>query len=355
MELLAILLLLGLLEGLVQLPPGATAFRIPLRARAVRAKALDRGAHALPLRPGALEAIAAPLPIALADDAVHSTAPVGRFGLPTSPFADPAASFDALRPVEARESLVRAHGRSFARTLSPTHATALAAVLDALAQAPDAAARRAIVSSAQRALSIDAVRARVAAARDALRWLARSCDCYALVLFGALPLALWRADENTVLLVAAPVLAGLHAATVTFAVGALRRLAPNDAGARRQTLLAATLFPPTLLRLPQRAFLAAVGVADANTTAAALLDGEERVAYLRRALARAEHSRERRDGAAAEIVALAAAVGIDAGALRRPLPRPDATADAYCPACETAYRPGAQRCADCAVALVRYA
>ena len=355
MELIALLALLVLLEGVVHLPPGATCFRIPIgTGRAVRAQGVERGLHVLPLRPGALEAIAAPLPIVLGDDAAYSTAPVGRFGLPASPLADPTVRFDRLRSVEVRDRVVRAGERGFAQTLSPAHATALAGVLDALARAPDAAARREIVSRAQCPLSIDAVRERIAFARDALRWLARSCDCYALALFGPLPLALWRAEDDALLLIAVPALAGLHVATVACAASALRRLEPTDATVRRRTLLAAALFPPTLLRLPQRAFLAAIGVVDPETTAAALLDSDERVAHLRRALARAERGLDRRDGAAARIVALASAVGIDAAALRERLPSPDATAHAYCPACETAYRAGVRRCVDCAVALVRF-
>jgi hypothetical protein len=351
-ELLAIFLLFYVLEGRLRLPPDAVLFARARGGWRVRRR-LDRegGDALLPLRPGALPVWAAPLPLACDADGARSTAPVGTLGILRAPRASaPALAWADLADARADGVRVRAHGTTLLHAVSRPHARALAALLAKLARATPAE-RPALVADAP---APDAIRARIDGAAGALRLATRSCDAYALVLFAAVPLAMIGLGESVALLGAMPVVAALHAVALVAVWRAHRTLLPDDVADRREALIAAALFPPSLLRLPQRTFVAAIGTAPPLAVAAALLDGDARVDFLRRALAAAEHGAGADADERARVLAIAAQLGVDAVALRRAPERADPLATAYCPRCFEGYRAGVERCADCALALVAW-
>jgi len=195
----------------------------------------------------------------------------------------------------------------------------------------------------------------VARARAALLWLGRICDAYAVALFAALPLAILAFGEEPALLLGALPLAALHVAAVALAAAAHRKLFPGERGERWETLVGAALFPPTLLRLPQRLLLAAAGVPPAVAACAALLEEPARSERLAQALAASQLPRHRDPSSDGErVLSVAGAVGIPAEQLRRPRERRDPVSAAYCPLCLDDYRAGFETCASCGAPLVPY-
>ncbi len=363
MELLAVFALFYLWEGLLFGIPGALLFasaRNGFRARQSDGPAL------LPLRPGRIAVLAAPLPFRIGDAGVASDVVLRRFGTRNlGEAASRAVGFDALKDVVARRSMLRVGGRPFARAASAEHAEAGAARLAALGLATPADRIDAFVATDREAADVAAFQARVDGARRALRWLGTVCDAYIAALFVALPIAIATLDETTALLASLPVLATLHGVALGLAWRAHRALRPDARADRFETLLAATLFPPHLLRLPQRIFLAAMGAPAPVVAATALLAGDARLAFLRREVAARTRDVQRSDAddalghslcerALADVLAIAAQVGIAEAELRRPPPRAEPHSAAYCPGCLAEYRAGFDTCADCSVALVAY-
>lgn len=290
MQLLAVFALFYLFEGLLLGIPGALVFYAARRD--VRARACD-GVALLPLRPGRTAVLAAPPSI---EDGADGA---------------------------LRDALLRRVGR---RRLA------------------------AAATVARDWANVAALRARIDVARSAVRWLGRVCDAYLAALFGLLPIAIAMLDETTALLAALPPLVVLHVTALVLAWRTHRALLPDARGDRFETLLAASLFPPHLLRLAQRIVLAAVGAPRTELAAAALLDGDVRIALLRRLLAEREHA----GGASDEVVAAAAQAGIGEAELRRAPARVDALSAAYCPVCLAEYRAGFDTCADCRARLVAF-
>lgn len=362
MQLLAVFALLYVWEGLLFGIPGAVLF-VPARG-GFRARRCD-GPALLPLRPGRIALLAAPLPFRTGAAGVVSDIALRRFGTRDLGEASRALGFDELDQVAAKRSMLRVGGRSFARAASAGHAEAGAARLTALGRTTPANRVAEIGAWERDACDVAALRARVGTARSAVRWLGAVCDAYTIALFLLLPLAITMLDETTALLASLPVLATLHLVALGLAWRAHRSLRPDASSERFETLLAAALFPPHLLRLPQRLFFTGVGAPRPVVAAAALLAGDARLAFLRRARAECDLAAQRanandavarvlceRDCAA--VLEVAAQAGVDEADLCRPHVRGDRHSAAYCPVCLAEYRSGFDRCADCRVPLVAY-
>jgi hypothetical protein len=362
-QLLAVFALLYLWEGLLFGIPGAVLF-LPARG-GFRARSGD-GPALLPLRPGRVALFAAPLPFRIGADGVVSDVALRRFGTRDLDDAPRALGFDELNDVATKRSMLRIGGRVFARAASAEHAEAGAARLAALGRTTSANRVAEIGAWERDAGDVAALHTRVVAARSAVRWLGAVCDAYITALFLLLPVAIATLDETTAVLASLPVVATRHGVALGWAWRAHRALRPAARGERFETLLAAALFPPHLLRLPQRLFLAGVGAPRPVAAAAALLSGDARVVFLRRALAESELAAQRSvagDSFAravcehdrAAVLEIATQAGVGEAELRRPPVRSDPLSAAYCPVCFDEYRSGFERCADCGVALVAYA
>jgi len=362
-QLLAVFALLYLWEGLLFGIPGAvlmTAAPSGFRARRCDGSAL------LPLRPGRIAVLAAPLPFRVGSAGVVSDVVLRRFGTRNPGEAvSRTLGFEELTGVAAKRSMLRVGGRMFARAASAEHADAGAARLAALGRTAAAERIDAIGGWERAVCDVATLRTRIEAARRAVRWLGTACDAYIAALFLVLPIAIATLDETTALLAALPVLATLHGVALGLAWRAHQTLRPEARGDRFETLLAAALFPPHLLRLPQRIFLASVGAPRPAVAAAALLTGDARIGFLRRAVAASEFAAQRgdandavahalREGESAVLLAIAAQAGIEEADLRRPPARGDRHSAAYCPACLAEYRAGFDTCADCRVRLIAY-
>jgi hypothetical protein len=362
-QLLAVFALFYLWEGLLFGIPGAVLFTAARRG--FRARGCD-GTALLPLRPGRIALLAAPLPFRVGAAGVASDIVLRRFGTRNlGESALRAIAFDELAGVEAKRSMLRVGGRAFTRAASAEHAEAAAARLVALGRVTSAGRIDTINASERAASDVAALDARVEGTRHAVRWLGAVCDAYLSALFLLLPVAIATLDETTALLASLPILLTLHGVALGLACRAHRALRPEARSERFETLLAAALFPPHLLRLPQRLFLASVGAPRPVVAAAALLMGDARLAFLRRAVADCELAAQRAD--ANDVLAralceldcttlreIASQAGVEEADLRRPPVRGDRHSAAYCPVCRAEYRAGFDTCADCGIALVAY-
>lgn len=356
MELLLILLALYLFEGLLWLPPRTTAF--PCTCGGMRAHVRtgrDAAISSLPLRPGALSVFAAPPPLALDDAGVRSTAPLGALGLPAARAAAERIEFEAAAFAEAAGGRVRVPGTSLLRATSRRHARDLAALLREIGSI-GAEQRHAVCAAAlARSVDVEALRERVHTSRRVLRTTTWFCDAYAAAFLALVPVLLFAPGVTPLLWAFLGVLTALHCVTLACAVAAQRALLPADVVGRREALLAAAIYPPSLLRLPQRVFLEAVGVPLPATAAAALLEGEARSTFLRRIVALADHDPEEMPGEHAALSLALARVGLDPAVLRSAPQRNSALETAWCPRCLEGFRSGVLRCTECDVALRLYA
>jgi hypothetical protein len=362
-QLLAVFALLYLWEGLLFGIPGAVLLE-PERS-GFRARRCD-GPTLLPLRPGRIAVLAAPLPFRIGAAGVVSDVTLRRFGTRNpGEAALRTLGFEALEGVAAKRSMLRVGGRAFTRAASAEHAEAAAARLAALGRTTPAERVDAIDASEREADDVAALHARVDGTRRAVRALGAVCDAYLAALFLLLPVSIATLDETTALLASLPILATLHGVALGLAWRAHRALRPDARSERFETLLAAALFPPHLLRLPQRLFLAGVGAPQPVVAAAALLAGDARLAFLRRAIAERELAARHADANDAVARALgerdctalreiAAQAGVGEADLRRPPVRGDRHAVAYCPVCFAEYRASFDTCADCRVRLAAY-
>jgi hypothetical protein len=363
-QLLAAFALLYVLEGVLFGIPG-TVLMTPPRRGFFRARRCN-GPALLPLRPGRIAVLAAPLPFRVGSAGVVSDVVLRRFGTRNHGEAvSRALGFDELQDVSAKRSVLRVGGRAFARAASAEHAEAGAARLAALGRTMSANRVAEIDAWERQACDVAALRTRVDAARSAVRWLGAVCDAYVAALFLLLPVAIATLDETTALLASLPVLATLHGVALGLAWRAHRALRLEARSERFETLLAAALFPPHLLRLPQRIFLAGIGAPRPAVAAAALLTGDARLAFLRREIARREREAQCADANdevaralcerdCAAVLAIALQAGVEEADLRRPPIRGDRHSAAYCPACLAEYRAGFDTCADCRVRLIGY-
>jgi len=356
LQFVALFLLFYLLDGWLRLPPHALVFaRARGGWRVRRRTARDAEDAMLPLRPGALALCAAPLPLAVEDGGVRSTAPVAALGLLRAPRSSaPLVPFAALATATAAGTRVRTDATPFFHAIGRPQARAIAARLRSIARGDAASARALLAEERDAAADPAALRARVESLERTLRRATQVCDAYALLLFAALPLAIAVAGETRALLGALPAALTLHGAALWLVRRAHRALLPGDAGDRREALLAAALFPPTLLRLPQRTFLAALATPVPEVAAVALLDRDACAPVLRRALAEAELGADADAAERDRVLALVRAAGLDPSALRAAPMRSDPLAAAYCPVCHELYRGDAERCSDCGSALAPF-
>lgn len=356
MQFVALFLLFYLLDGWLRLPPHALVFARGRGGWRIRRRtARDAEDAMLPLRPGTLALCAAPLPLAIEDGGVRSTAPVAAIGLLRAPRSSaPLVPFAALATAAAAGTRVRTDAATLFHAIGRPQARAIAARLRSLARGDAASARAQL--DADRAGEPDpaALRSRVESVERTLRRATQVCDAYALLLFVALPLAIAVAGETRALLGALPAAFALHGAALWLVRRAHRALLPDDAADRREALLAAALFPPTLLRLPQRTFLAALATPSPEVAVVALLDGDARRAVLRRALAEAELGAVADGAERNRVLALVHGAGLDPSALRAAPARGDPAVTAYCPICHELYRGDAERCSDCGIALAPF-
>ncbi len=316
------------------------------------------GPHWLSLRPSALCLVASRLPFRIDGDQLAADDPLGRHSGPPDrvvrrvSLRDPSA-------FEARRHRVWVDGRAFVDAPSKAIARHWTAVARDLADlAPE---HRAAELESRLARALDGARAaaRLHAARRHVRWLAPICDLYAIGLFAAIPaLGLVVGAERAIFLSAAPMLA-LHVAGVGLAFRAHRRLHPDWRGDRLEQTWMAALYPPALLRMPQRLVEDSV----AGFHPLALARGLWPEATWREALVREVYRlarRARRDdsiseGCARERTILIHCAGFaDESEVSAPRPRIDPTAASYCPVCLDDFRPGHDHCSPCGIETIAY-
>lgn len=353
MELLLSLLVLYAVEGLLLLPPRAFAFTPCGRMRQRTER--EGSVSSLPLRPGALTVFAAPLPLEFEGDRVRTTAPLGALGLPAPRDAAGWISCGALAPVEAAGQRVRVRGGSLLRAISRRHAAEIATLLHDLGRADTAGRHAPLVRTLAAAADPAALRERCETAQRSLRTSARVSDAYAMALFAGVPILLFATDAARTLWLGLGVVALLHVAALACGRAAHRALLPSEVASRREALLAAAIYPPSLLRLPQRIFLEAVGVPALAVAAATLATGETQTRLLRRALAESDHDAPTLPGEREALLLTLARAGIEPAVLRDAPIRSNSQAIAWCPRCFEEFRAGVPRCAECDVEVRRYA
>ncbi len=270
--------------------------------------------------------------------------------------------YDALGRARVRGRSVRIASRTLCRCADRAEAAAVCSRLHGLAKLD----RSERIAHLERwfAHSLDAERFARDGQRAArpLRWLGGCCDAYFLALC-LLPLPVALLHEEPALWAALPVLAALHLATLVALYRAHGAVHPGSGAGRFETVFACALFPPSLLRTPQRLandlasgfhpalvageMLDADELADLFRCELALLAREARGAEdeLERCVARSRH---------AALLGFAAARGLTREALRAPRSHSDAGAGSYCVICRADYRVGASRCAGCDVPTQPY-
>jgi len=362
-EPLLILLLLYGLQCAVLVPRGGALFLRPLwRWRCFE----EPGWSVLHPLPTAATVLATRLPLCEDERGLCAREVPTRLGRAPLGGEPPRLDLAGARRIEVRGKRVRVDGRAFARAVTARRAEWLGALLDELRGATPDAIRERLRKELADSLSLAGFREAGDRFRRATRPLAWASDLYAAGLFAGLPLLVWQVHSERALLLFFPVFLLLHVATLVALVLAHRKL---DAGARGElveSLIAAALYPPLLLRAQGELRLAALGGFHPATAAAALLPDAERRRFLRVELARLTHgaaARAPRDRLAVgladlereALASLAAECGLEAEELLAPLPQDDPVVPAYCPICLSDYLRATGECSDCRVALVRYA
>ncbi len=205
-------------------------------------------------------------------------------------------------------------------------------------------------ATAPEAFDEQALTQRLDELRSGTEALARASDGYALVLFVAGPAVLLAYGDESGLARRGVAGAVLHLVTWGLYWRSLRAL-EAERGRRVELLIAAAIFPPSLLRARQEMADLGLGAPHPAALVACLLPKPRVKQFLAREVARAERDRRRGvDGAAPELeglVRLAERIGIDLSELRSPPARRDPLAARYCPVCGSEFLPGFARCAEC--------
>jgi hypothetical protein len=250
--------------------------------------------------------------------------------------------------VEVRGTRVLVGGVPALRGLDASHAAELGSLCRALT-ARGADVEALLEESLARAFDVDALLERRGRAADATRWLSRVADASALALFALLPgLGLWLGSERA-LLVFGPAYLALHVAGAGLFVRAHRRLRPSAAGERFESVFAAALYPPLLLRSAQELRRRALAGFHPAAVAFVALRPHAALDALRGDLGRASTARER-----AGIEDLIARLGSSAEELLSAPERSDPLAQGYCATCRTEYRRASGSCIDCGAPLARF-
>lgn len=357
MELWIAFVLLYATQCVVRVPPGSMLFTRPLRRWCFTHRDGWRLTHPLP---SAVSLFASRLPVQELHGRLLGRGAVrGLSGgaLPSRPLFEPGGGAS----VSVRGSLVRVGGRPFAQATTKEGAAKLATRLRRLAD-PGSDPRAVLRSALAEGLRFTQLRER----RDDLarhsRWLRVSSNVYAALLFVILPgVVAWRGAEAG-LLFTLPVVGLLHVSTLVCFASAHRRLRPGHGGDLLETLFAAGLYPPLLLRSQQELANALLSGYHPAAVAAVVLEGEARRGFLRAELVTARHAAESGAGSEFDAAALESEaleglcqeLGEPLEALLAPPPRFDALATSYCPACHEPYRRSAGLCADCLLPLAPY-
>ena len=202
------------------------------------------------------------------------------------------------------------------------------------------------------AASLDAetLGARLAEAQRATWALGWVCDLQAASVFLVVPaLGFWAGAERA-LFVSLPVLGAVHAVAVWLAFRCHRRLFPDQRRERGEELAMAALYPPALLRLPQRWVDAAVAGFHPLALARSVWPAEAWHEAWCRELAWLALREPWRGPERAALLQAAPPEVRDAP----PRPQRDPTAASYCPVCLDDFRPGFERCRACQATTVVY-
>jgi hypothetical protein len=304
-------------------------------------------------RPSARSLVGTRLPLALSGGELRA---VGDHSWWRGAALGEGAHFDpgATEPVELRGRSVRSGSRRLARGVTAEHAAHLARILESLRAQADGDLQARVAEWLDASLDLEALRASLESTRRATRGLAPILDVYALVLFIPLPLAIAFFGAEPVLWRVLPALGVLHVAALVSFVLAHRRLAPGEAGALLESLLAASLYPPILLRSCNEFALERALCFHPATVACVALPREKALARLRTELLRCRSEGDESWLASREgegLSALAAAMGESSASLFAAPSREDGWALAFCPACHVEYRRASGACTDCETAL----
>lgn len=334
--------------------PGQSAVFVP--SWRLRGALRTRGARWLSPWPGALGLVATRLPFHARGGRLVADVPLAKAAGAVDPHPR-SVPLSAQSTIEVVGSRVAVDGRPFVPAASRSQARVwlwIAAELAPLdpGERPDALARHLAAS-----LDHAAFGRRLAEARRAVRGLAAVCDALFVAMLAAVPAAgLWVGAERAIFVSAPALLAG-HLAAVVLAVRAHRTLFPDLRSERQEEIWTAALYPPALLRLPQRWVDAAVAGHHPLAVARALWPaGRWREAWGRELAwldQRSSSDPERAPWYRVQRAALLEALGPEAPLPAR-RPRRDPTAASYCPICLDDFRAGFGRCEPCGATTVRY-
>ncbi|MGH0036855.1 MAG: hypothetical protein ACQGVK_17655 [Myxococcota bacterium] len=307
--------------------------------------------------PGALGIVASPLPFHPRGDRLVADVPLSR-SAGAFDRGERSVELGAGSSAELVGSRLAVDGRPFVPGASRAEARVWLVLAALLARKDPAERTRELRRHLEASLDPQRLDARLAEARRGVRGLAIACNAQSLALLAGVPsLGLWMGAERAILL-SAPVLLALHLTTVALAIAAHRRLFPERRAERIEEIATAALYPPALLRLPQRWIDAALAGFHPLAVARALWPEPKWRQAWRRALARLERSAadpsEDSEWIEAQRGALQEAVS-DLPDWSTPRRRSDPTASSYCPICLDDYRAGFARCAECGTATVAYA
>jgi len=349
----ALLLLYGA-QCVVFLPAGTVLFTRVFRSAVASP---GPGWRLLHLRPSARALVGTRHPLTLRAGELHVRAFAhGLQGAALGPCFDP----DAAEAMEARGRWVWSGKQRCARGVTKLHALALASYLEGLRGLSATELQRRVESQIDAAVDLPSLRAAMTRVGDKTRWFGRLLDLYALLTLTLIPALVALYGGEPVLWRAIPVFAVLHLVTLACFARVHRLLLPGRGGELVESLFAASLFPPLLLRAAHEfAFESALRFHPA-AVACALLPEEAARSVLRRELLRSR-AEAQAEGAwlagheAAALEGLVPATGASLDTLFAAPCRQDPFATGYCPSCQIEYRRAAGDCLDCEVALVAFA
>jgi len=360
---LELLLVLGVLYGLqcfVWLAEGATLFVRPLRGFLVSEGPGWRLVHPVPSAPALL---ATRLPLVEQDGRWHGRA--APTWLSSRGFVERApVDVASLADAEVEGCVVRVGGRPFARALAKEQAEPLARFLRGLAGGDAARARESLDHRLAESLSLERYRRCRSQLAEATRWLRGASDTYWVALFVGLPLAVLVWGGEPVLLRGALPVALLHLIALFAYWWAHRRLYPESRGERAESVFAAALYPPLLLRTHHELRTRVLADFHPAVVAVAALPRDAGRAFLRGEILRSTgQAAAHREAGAAPCVreleiralwALASQLGESRETLLAAPVRQDPRALAYCPLCHFEYAVATGSCADCGIALAPF-
>jgi hypothetical protein len=334
--------------------PGQSAAFVPSLRRWAELRA--RGARWMSPWPGALGVTATRIPFHVRGERLVADVPLAR----SAGAVDATPREIALHrgsSIEVRGTRVAFDGRPFLPATSRAQARVWLWIAAALARVEPAARSDELARHLAASLDGAALGRRLGEARRTVRWLAAACNGLACAIFAIVPVAgAWVGAERAIF-VSAPALLVLHGVALALAARAHRKLFPDQTAERREEIWTAALYPPALLRLPQRWVDAALAGHHPLAVARALWPEPRWRDAWSRELAWLEVRAEDDPGRSAWYRAQRAALieaGADLGGLCEPRRRSDPTAESYCPICWDDFRAGFRRCRPCGARTIVY-